>query len=451
MTVVAKLRAKRIRTSIDRTRQHYPPGLSHKDRHQRMLRQLNAVWAIATRHTPRYRDLLQQGKVPKRFESLEHFAQTTPPLTKALVRTDSGSLCDERRAGDHQCTTGGSTGQPTSIPGWSSELPRDIVNRWLGRAFYGIEPSDRRFHIWGHHHLLGSGWKAKLRGSIRAIKDSLVGSVRFSSYDLSAARCEEAAELILRQKPDYIVGYSSALDLIARTQAHRANEFKRLGLKAAIACAEVYPSPDSPERITSTLGCPAAMEYGAVETGVTAYTTPEGGYNIFWHDHLFELGEPGPGGGRVLRITSLYERKTPLIRYEIGDEVLPFEDEPLVGPARIQKVLGRTNSVITLPDGKAVHTAAISRAISDRRDVRQFQIVEFRKGLSVRVVPDADSSRDAIADHIRVNLVRISPSLRDAPISFVERIEQSIAGKTPLVVRDETDSSSSPMPTKDAP
>lgn len=436
MTLVATLRARRVRPLIDEAARVYAQQPDPDQRHRIMLDRLNAVWHSATTHTPRYRDLLAAGDVPSRFDSLEHFSQSVPPLTKTLIRTGIDPLCDSRRPADMTSSTGGSTGQPTSVPFWNSELPVDIANRWLGRSLYGISPADRLFLIWGHHHLLGTGWRAKVKGKRRAAKDALLGCTRFSSYNLSTARCEEMAKLILQGRPQYIVGYSSTLDLLARSQAHRAEEFKQLGIKAAIACAEVYPAPDSAERISQTLGCHAAMEYGAVETGVTAYTRPEGGYKVFWRDHLFELGETGPGGGRVLRVTSLYERKTPLIRYEIGDEVMPIEGEPLIGPARVDSILGRVNSIITLPDGKAVHTAAISRAISDRRDVSQFQIVDRPGRMGLRIVAPDPSSRQTITNHVRANLIKISPSLHDAPIEFVEQIEQSLAGKTPLVVKE---------------
>ncbi len=400
-----------------------------------MLDRLNRVWAKAIRHTLRYRKLHKAGEVPARFDSLEQFADTVPPLTKQHMRGDLEDIGDERRPTENYFTTGGSTGQPTSIPGWHAERQIDLANRWLGRSFYGVTPSDKLFLIWGHHHLLGSGWKAKAKGQVRAAKDRLLGLVRFSAYDISEERCDEAAELILRHKPRYIVGYSSTLDLLARSQAHRAPEFKKVGLKAAIATAEVFPSEDSPRRIAQTLGCPAAMEYGTVETGVTAYTHPQGGFRVFSRGHLFELGEPGPGGGRVLRVTSLYERKTPLIRYEIGDEVLPLEGEPLIGPSRIRRVLGRVNSIITLPDGIAVHTAAISRAVSDREDVRQFQIIERPDGLGLKIVATTIEAKPLILHHVRENLTKISPTLAEAPIEFVSRIQQTKAGKTPLVIK----------------
>jgi len=438
MTFVATLRARRVRPLIDEAARVYAQQPDHEQRHRIMLDRLNAVWQSATSHTPRYRNMLDAGEVPPRFDSLEHYSQSVPPMTKAVIRAGIDPLCDSRRPAEKTYTTGGSTGHPTSIPGWHSELPVDIANRWLGRSFYNITPADRLFLIWGHHHLLGTGWRAKLKGKVRAAKDAMLGCTRFSSYNLSTARCEEMAKLILQRRPQYIVGYSSTLDLLARSQAHRAQEFKQLGIKAAIACAEVYPAPDSAQRIRQTLGCHAAMEYGAVETGVTAYTTPEGGYKVFWRDHLFELGETGPGGGRVLRITCLYERKTPLIRYEIGDEIMPTEGEPLIGPARMQSILGRVNSIITLPDGKAVHTAAISRAISDRRDVSQFQIVDRPGVMGLRIVASSEDAKPQILSHVRGNLIKLSPSLRDAPIDFVDRIEQSVAGKTPLVVKENT-------------
>lgn len=400
------------------------------------------MWGVAIEHVPRYREMVATSAAPRHFESLVQFSTTVPALTKLDIQTQGDSLCDERRPTERMYTTGGSTGSPTSIHGWNREIEIDNINRWLGRSMYGIRPSDSCFLIWGHHHLLGKGPKARLRAAILSAKDTTQHRIRFNAYNLNEDRAREAGDLILRHKPAYLIGYSSALDLIARVNKDRTEQFAALNLKASIACAESYPREDSAKMISSTFGCPAAMEYGAVETHITAYTLPSSdtataGYRVFWLDHMYELGEPGPGGGQVLRITCLYERKTPLIRYEIGDEVIPIEAEPLIGPGRIGAIRGRVNSIITLSDGKAVHTTAISRAISDRSDVRQFQIVDRPSGLAIRIVASSDDAKEAIALHVRRNLLKISPTLKDAPIEFVGQIAQSIAGKTPLILREE--------------
>lgn len=438
MTLVGRFREKTILNLAQERRELYERLTQPEQRHTAVLERLNAVWANAIVNVPRYRQLADQNKVPKAFSSLVQFAATVPPLTKAETRNINPDLQDQRRPAERIYKTGGSTGSPTISHGWNKEIEVDNINRWIGRSFYGIGPSDPCFLVWGHHHLLGKGMKSRIQSKILASKDRLQARTRFNAYNLSEDRARQAGDLILRRRPRYLLGYSSALDLIARINQDRAEEFAALNLKASIACAESYPRPDSPDVISRTFGCPAAMEYGAVETHVTAYTIPAGGYQVFWLNHLFELGEPGPGGGRVLRITCLYERKTPLIRYEIGDEVMPIESEPAIAPARIQSILGRVNSIIKLADGRAVHTTAISRAISDRRDVNRFQIVDRNPGLALRIVPASPEAREVIEQHVRANLIRISPTLRDAPILFVDQIEQSIAGKTPLVVRDDT-------------
>jgi len=446
MTLVGRFRERAILELAKERRELYERVIEPEQRHTAVLERLNAVWANAIINVPRYRRLVEEDKAPQTFASLVQFSTTVPPLTKAESRDNQADLQDQRHPGERTYTTGGSTGSPTSFHGWNREIEVDNINRWLGRSIYGIGPSDSCFLIWGHHHLLGKGMKSRVQARVLAAKDRLQARTRFNAYNLSEARAREAGDLILRRRPGYLLGYSSALDLIARTNQDRSSEFAALGIKASIACAESYPRPDSAQTISSTFGCPAAMEYGAVETHVSAYTIPGGGYRVFWLDHLFELGEPGPGGGRVLRITCLYERKTPLIRYEIGDEVMPFDGEPLIAPARIQSILGRVNSIINLTDGKAVHTTAISRAISDRRDVNQFQIVDHAPGLSLRIVPASPDARAPITDHVLGNLKKISPTLANTRLDFVERIDQSLAGKTPLVVREDAPSPAKPHP-----
>jgi len=321
------------------------------------------------------------------------------------------------------------------IPSWNSELVEAARDMWLARSWYGIRPGSRLFLLWGHSHLLGTGLRGWLRGRQRELSDRLLGYYRFSAYDLRPEKMRRAAEEMKRFRPDYVVGYSVALDLFARANETAGESLRGLGLRAVIGTAESFPFPDSASRLEALFGCPVAMEYGAVECGLVAHTHPEGGYRVFWRNLLVET-LPSDGRHRIL-LTSLYPRSMPLIRYEIGDEVeLP---EPTlgatVGVERFARVVGRCNQHVALDDGATIHSEVFSHALRPCAEVRGFQVVSRRDGLAIRYVSGAPLSGQR-ASEIRERLGKVHPSLARVRLEQVDALPQTVAGKTRMVVEE---------------
>src|SRR5262249_7387116 len=156
-----------------------------------------------------------------------------------------------------------------------------------------------------------------------------------------------------------------------------------LGIKVVIGTSEGFPYPDSAARLSDTFGCPVVMEYGAVEALGIAYMHPTGGYRVFWHNYLAEAERRG--ASFVLRLTSLYPRSLPLVRYEIGDEVELAAGSPdhVVGLTRFERVLGRCNDYVSLRDGTLVHSEAFSHAVRPCAAIGSYQVVQ--RGDDVRL------------------------------------------------------------------
>ncbi|MCX5689802.1 MAG: hypothetical protein NTV94_08485, partial [Planctomycetota bacterium] len=325
MGLIAKIRSRKIVTACIAREQEYAPALSDEQRMAWQLEQINRNWAVQQTTIPAYIEAVRSGRLPRSFASLSEFTQRVQPTTKKMVQTQMAELSDPTKPQDFAFTTGGSTGQPTSFPFWNSEAAHSIPDRWMCRRWYGVQPSDRLFMIWGHSHLLGTGLKGKFKAKQRIWKDSMLGYYRFSAYQLDPAKLRPACDEMLRFRPQYLLCYSSALDYFCRVNVDRADELKKLNLKMAFGTGESFPYPDTAEWVNKTLSCPCAMEYGSIETGIMGFSRPVqrgmGHFDLFWRSYLFEANEVGPTGGRVVRITSLFPKKFPLMRYEIGDEV----------------------------------------------------------------------------------------------------------------------------------
>lgn len=468
MQIVRTIRARRSAIAIAQERSAYGPdwlGSPGITPAQHQLAAFNTHWAGYARRIPFYRDMVAKRAAPEKFENLDQFAELLPVIDKAAVREKCHDLTDPIRPIEKYRVTGGSTGEPTKMPCWADEFQTTLIDKWIGRSFYGVAPSDKLFTIWGHSHLLGKGFMGMVNAYKRRLKDYLLGTYRQSAYDLSPAANRAAADTLLSVQPDYMIAYSSALELFARVNEDRAADIHRLKLKLALATGEIFPTLDGPEVVSRILGCPMGMEYGSVETDILAHTdpaisSPKGpagqGYRVFWRRYMIECEAPSATGERGILVTSLYPRCFPLIRYRIGDAVVLYDgDEPRC-LTRVAAVAGRSNSFIQLSDGVRVHTMGVKHCVEGVPGVSRFQVIQNpsapdgqARGIAeLRVIllgagapdqegPEANAARQTAEAAIREKAQKIHPELGRVPIRFNRTLIQTRAGKTPMIAEAE--------------
>lgn len=430
MTHVGALRARRYAGRIAE-RARLLDDASQREAVQ--LELLNREWARTLRDVPYYAQLRAERSLPEVFSSLEEFAASVPIARREDVQRNLAAMTSRGRRPEWLRITGGSTAAPVQLPAWRSESAATRYEFWVARGWYGVRPDSRLFLLWGHSHLLGSGWRGWLRARRQALSDRALGYHRFSAYDLRPEAMERAARELLRFRPDYVLGYSTALDLFARANAARREALRRCGLRLVVATAESFPASDSRERLADLFDCPVAMEYGAVETGPIAHSRPAGDFLVFWHSHLVE--GVGEGVRRRVVLTSLYPRAFPLVRYEIGDEIeLAAEQGGATSIAAFQRVVGRCNDYAALPDGTLVHSEAFSHAVRPCATVRGYQVAQSGSELRLRYTADRPLDAHEIAD-IQERLGRIHAELGKIAFERVASLDQTIAGKTRMVVR----------------
>ena len=287
--------------------------------------------------------------------------------------------------------------------------------------------------IWGDRRQLKDGIQAGAITALKKVKNRSLGLYRFSAYDLNDEKMEQAALAMLRHKPNYIYAYSMALDYFARVNGGMAAELCALGLKAVIASAESFPKENTRELLARLFGCPVVMEYGTVETGALAYSHPGLGYRVFWQNYFLEATEAGACGGQAVRVTTLYPRCFPLIRYEISDEIDLHTGDESMGLWRFRRVGGRSAFCIVLDDGTRVHHLAIGHCISDLPGIAAWQVVRSPQSVKLLLVSDNGYSQRT-ERVIMERMGRIHPDLSGVEICRVDRLEQTAAGKTPTIM-----------------
>lgn len=438
MDLLRRMRDRRIDPSVRDQERFYAQVRTPAEVRQWQLDRLNEMWERIGGTISYYGELMGRGAAPRRFATLDEFRRVIPITDRTMVRALGDRMVDPSVPVDFVRTTGGSTAQPVQIPGSNCELSISNANAWQGRGWFGVRPSDKLFMIWGHSHLLGRGVRGWINSRRRELKDRVLGYCRHSAYDLSEAALRRAADTLLRQRPAWIYAYSVALDRFAEVNHARRDEFGALKLKVAVATAESFPRPDSAARVADVLGCPVAMEYGSVETGVMAQQARDGNYFFFWRAHLLEgIASPHLPGCYEILITSLYPRRFPLMRYRIGDLISEDPDSPAF-QQRFASVIGRCNDYIVLPGGTQVHSEAFTHAVKEIAGIAQYQVVQSRAGGTIAMkYVSAQPLSDKDEAEVRRRLAIVHPQLSAIRLERVSALAQTISGKSRRIIRED--------------
>jgi len=433
MKLAGFLRAKKLSKAITDLKVFYNSQWSDDEMHSWQLKRFNEVWNGILNEVPYFMKLYHKGQVPKQFNSWKEFIRSVPVMTREVIQQNRDDLYSKRTKPDFFRMTGGTTARPIQLPAWKSEISLTVPDMWYARSWYGVTPASKLFLLWGHSHLLGSGIKGIINANKRNVSDRLLGYRRFSAYNLDEKSMRKAACELVRFKPEYVIGYSVALDAFARANQDRSDMIRELNLKVVIAAAEGFPASDSESLISKTFGCPLSMEYGSVETFLMGHKQPQGGYFAVWGTYFIEATDKG-GHGRIVRVTSLFPRCFPLVRYEIGDEIELYDGQDGLGVLKFVRVIGRCNDYICMRDNSKIHSEGFTHAIRSCPYIKRYQIKQEADKIVVKILVNEEFTYKHEAE-IREKLAKIHPDLGSVRFEKTDRFDQTIAGKTPMIIR----------------
>ena len=396
------------------------------------LRRFNAVWQDACEDVPLYAQLKSRNDLPDRIESLEELSEW-PILTRAEMR-DAGELIIRQGCQPEAgCMTGGSTGEPMRFGQFKSQSVDAAANMWIGRSRYGVLPGMKQFLLWGHSHLLGKGVGRVVKGLSRKIRDRALGYLRCNAYDLSPRQLRKYYDKLARFRPQLFVGYAAATLAFCRANSDRKDDTRPLALKCAL-CTAGPLSMDERVEIGEFFNAPVCMEYGAVETGVMAYTRPDTGlYDVFWDTHLLQAASQPDGPPKVI-VTGLTRSYLPVIRYDVGD-LMEIDGDAPPSVLDFRSIIGRPDDTITLAGGASFHSVLLSHVIMKCSKVLAGQAVVTPEKITLRLVVNEKLSEQD-ANDIRQRTVKQVPQLRNSTIEVqeVSELAKTPSGKVRLVI-----------------
>lgn len=303
-----------------------------------------------------------------------------PLLSKQDVRENFDSLHNPAlRPGAALGQTSGSTGSPMRFLHSKIFGARHEAGQWRGRSWFGIQPGDAVFAVWGRPI-------SKSENRVLQLKSFLNHIIHVSAFDLERDYCIQLAQRLQTFKPRLVYGYPSGIYEVARVAEQEGIPLNHLGVRQVACTAEIL-YPFQIELLGRVFGAPVSNVYGCSEFGAFAHQCPHGGMHISDENILIEFlkdGKPvAPGETGEVVVTSLHNPVMPLIRYQVGDMGIPLDS--LCPCGRTMPLMdvkaGKVGQMIRTSQGKRFNSELFDyinkRLMTEKiRGIAQFLVIQ---------------------------------------------------------------------------
>lgn len=353
--------------------------------------------------------------------------QAFPVLTKADLRQHGSQLRSDafRDRPTIAKTTSGSTGVPLTVHVNREAMAFKRACTIRSDQWSGYRLGSRVARLWGH----GVAERGPLKARARRY---LVDRERYlNTLDIDAERMHSFAESLERRPPGLIFGHAHSLYLFA---AYVCKHFPgRIRADGVISAAMILHDWQR-SVIEKAFGVPVTNRYGCEETSLIASECEvHRGLHINADGLYTEVAsfKAGESGGRII-VTDLINQAMPLIRYQVGDVVVPSTRACSCGRGLplIEQVIGREADYVLTPSGTLISGISLTdHFATEVRGAAQVQIVqEELRCLRLRMVAGDEfgpTSRHQIESLVRKTF---GPEMR-YDLELVDAIPQEPSGK----------------------
>lgn len=410
-------------------------SLSPKALRQIVETRVHDLLVFASARLPYYRDLVNRCKVDFHADSLLEELARLPVLQKPDVRANAERMvCRDVAGGARPHSSGGTTGDTLRFFIDGVRQAQDLAARLFMQSLFGVEPGDRRLHVWGSP-IETRGWRLK------RWRDRMINEAIINAFEMSPTQMDAHIERIRQFKPRVIYGYPTSLALLAAHARHHLTPEHVPWLRLVVMTGEEV-TDDQRRVVHETFGVPVAAEYGSREVGLIAHECPRGNLHIVWphiHVEIASAGQLCPIGrpGDVL-CTTLNTRAQPFIRYRLGDVGRLLEDACECGlPFPLMQLEGgKITGFVALEGGRLCHGAVTSHMLRGERGIVEYKthqtaLNEFMVYLVVDETFDAQTP-----ERIRQRYRTLFGPHVNVACRLVDRIPPDPSGKRRYVVSD---------------
>jgi phenylacetate-CoA ligase len=380
---------------------------------------------------PYYRKIMVEGGISvESINTLEDIKQF-PILTKKGVLLAGDSIISTKypRWLLTKAFTGGTTGTPLT-------LRRSIFSIGNEHAFVrrqwdwaGIRLTDRCAYLTGR--LIAK--PDQINGQLYAY-DPIMKELILSTYHLSKNTARQYASAIKRYGVKAIVGYPSAVCLLAQICLYAGIDLK---VPAVLTSSEVL-TESMRKTVYEAFECRIFDFYGSAERVCYIQTCDHGTYHIIPEYGLTELIPLDKSDGSEFKIvaTGFWDFAMPFIRYDMGDIVINSDNRCPCGRQfpTVKSISGRQADTVKTPSGREFGAAILTHLLYGTNHIVESQIVQDAADhIIIRYVPTERFSKEDL--QIFRNLItKHLPSELKVTFQQTEAIEKTNTGKLRPVV-----------------
>ncbi len=363
------------------------------------------------------------------FRSLDCLSKL-PVLSKDDLRSSLEELKtrDANVTGIELNSTGGSTGVPLNFyqddnyRTWADAMR---IRTW--RRIPGIDPNAIEALMWGAVRDIGKGLKpfSTLKSLLR------YRTLALNTFDLDEPTIRQYLSYYNRVKPEILRGYASSLFFVA--EFIEKKEIKVHAPKIILSSAEVL-KPLMREKISTVFNAEILDSYGCREVSHIAGECQEhNGLHLAMENQIVELVE-----NKIL-VTNLNNFALPMLRYQVGDMADSITKSTCrcgQHSWRLNKLLGRENENIQLPNGKTINGEFFEFLFFGLKTVERFQVVYSKKQEQLRVRLKVSDSSESAGEMVKQKM-RDNFNFENVHVEYAGQFDQSPTGKFRFVYQVE--------------
>ena len=417
---------------------------------------LAALLRHAATEVPFYREAYARlGLVAGALGSVRDLS-ALPVLTKKKYREQGMATFCAGNVPRHRFferTTSGSSGEPF---GFFLDREADRIvfaSHFFYDTWHDLRPFDKRVRIMAPAATIlplpdDTPLSTRIRQVLTTTARGVYDRVTEEKIPLGAVDSERTKEIwrkMDRQRPQYVMGYTSALANIADDLLQLALPL-RSPVKAVVTVAETL-TPTRRRAIEEYFHAPIVNRYGQREFGWwVAQSCRESPNHFHINTELAvceivrEDGSPCDEGetGHVL-ITDLHNYARPFIRYDTGDLASMSRERCTCGRGfpLLDVIQGRSIELLRTRNGRVVSPTVLGQYLFVSRDhlefVRQYQLIqESPDNFRLLVVP-TDRWSEARSVKLRADLLALLGQETRVAVETVREIVAERSGKRPII------------------
>ncbi|WP_243636318.1 phenylacetate--CoA ligase family protein [Flavobacterium aquariorum] len=356
-----------------------------------------------------------------------------PILSKEMLRQNIEQIKTIDKRKGILSKTGGTTGKAIEVIFTLDNIQERYAFLDNFRSQYGYVLGKRTAWFSGKALLSKTDTKKK-----RFWKTDYWFKVRYySTFHIKTPYLKYYLENLIQFKPEYIIGFPSSILEIAKYGIQNGYHFPPDTIKAIFPTAETIT-----EEIRNCLEVffktVVYNQYASSEGAPFIFECSKNNLHLEMQSGVYEVLDQNnnPTKSGKLIVTSFTTKGTPLIRYDIGDDIELSDNICTCGNNNpiVKTILGRTDDYVYSKENGKINLGNISNTLKETKGIIQFQVIQnYPESILIKLIIDSrlyNSSiekifvqnwRDRVGNEIHIEL------------EYVSEIPNEISGKYRMV------------------